>query len=538
MHDISNTDLERRTLGSLLLRQAAENGDAVWMMMGDETWTFGAGHIAVEAIAANLSERGICRGDIVATMLDNSTDNVFLVLALARLGAVQVPINTAYNGEFLRNLLEETTPKAVVVEDIYLNILYDALVGLPPTSVVVRGDTAAAESSPGASGFAELRAAGRCSALADVSYTDLATVMYTSGTTGRSKGAMMSHGYWWTISRTLCVGRDVRVGDVLHMCTPMFHAGAWLVGIYPSLLYGIPVGVEERFSVNSFFDGVRRFGATQLWTLGAMSMWLWNLPPCDDDVTIPARVWGCIPLPSSLWVPFKERYGLDGVCSAFGQTELSCITITDMKRQAKAGSAGWVQPDVEVVVLDDADRPVGPNEVGELAVRPKVPETMFQGYFRKPDETLAAFRNLWFHTGDMVRIDEDGELFFVDRRKDYLRRRGENISSMEVEAAVATHPGVALAVIFGVPSQDTEDEVMLCVVLKAEAHIDPGELFEHCVANMPYYCVPRYIEIVEDVEVTPSGKVQKYILRNRGVTDATWDSVAAGVGAQRLKRMA
>jgi crotonobetaine/carnitine-CoA ligase len=269
-----------------------------------------------------------------------------------------------------------------------------------------------------------------------------------------------------------------------------------------------------------------------------MHMWMWKQPPSPDDATVPARVWGAIPLPAELWEPFKERFHLDGIFQCYGQTELNPIAHNDIRKPSKAGSCGWAPQTLEVAVADDDDRLLGSNEVGEFVVRTRGPELMFQGYFRRPEATVEAFRNLWYHTGDLGRIDEDGELFFVDRKQDYLRRRGENISSMEVEGAAARFPGVALAVVYAVPSEESEDEVMLCVVPTEDAQLDLAALYGHCVENMPYFCVPRFIDVVDSVEVTPSGKVRKNVLRERGVTESTWDAVAAGVAVKWTRRSA
>ena len=533
MHRLTLNDIEDRILGRLLPAQAEHNGDAIWLMAGDERFTFAAGQAEVEALAAGLAGLGIGRGDRVALMLENSADYVFLVLALVRLGAVHVPINTAFKGEYLRRLLEHAEPRTVIVDETLGERLSPELAGLPVEHVVVRGAADAVDLAGKVHSVSDLRNAGGSVPDSDIGYADTVAILYTSGTTGRAKGAMQSHHYWYTATEAMAAGRDIRDGDVFHLCTPMFHAGAWLLNLYPSLLYGLPVGIEGWFSVNDYWDSVRRYGATQLFTLGAMHMWLWNQPPDPGDADQPGRVWTAVPLPGELWTPFKERYGLDGVFSAYGQTEIMPAATADIRRSAKPGSAGWAQPNLELRVVDGHDREVPAGEAGELVVRPRTPESMFSGYYKMPDETLAAFRNLWYHTGDLVRIDEDGELFFVDRKADYLRRRGENISSLEVEEIMRRHPAVADVAVCGVPAAEGEDEVKACVVAKPDNEIDPLELAKYCAANLPYFAVPRYIEVLDDLPRTPTGRVQKFLLRERGVTDATWDRVAAGFEVRR-----
>jgi crotonobetaine/carnitine-CoA ligase len=398
--------------------------------------------------------------------------------------------------------------------------------------VVVRGDGTGPERTKF---FAldEVREGGTPPATAGVSPTDCVTVSYTSGTTGRSKGVILSHNYWYLATQAMSKGRDIRQDDVFHLCTPLFHAGAWLLAVYPSLLYGLSVGVDSWFSVGDYWKNVREYGATQLFTLGAMHMWLWKLPRQESDLDTPARVWTAVPLASELWEPFKERYGLQAIFSAYGQTEIMPAATTDVHRSCKPGSAGWAQENLELRVVDDFDRPVADGVAGELVVRPNSPDSMFQGYLNMPSETLAAFCNLWYHTGDIVRIDKDGELFFVDRKADYLRRRGENISTLEVEEVVLKLPAVTDAAVFGVPADDAEDEVKLCIVVRDGEAVDMLELARYCAANLPYFAVPRYIEVVDSLPRTPTGRVQKFLLRDRGVTQDTWDRVAAGFKVER-----
>jgi carnitine-CoA ligase len=540
MHRLTLTDIEDRVLGRLLPAQAEHNGDAIWLMAGDERVTFTAGQAEVEALAAGLAGLGVGRGDRVALMLENSIDYVFLVLALVRLGAVHVPINTAFKGAYLRRLLEHAEPRAVIVDEALGERLSPELGGLPIEHVVVRGAADAVDVAGKVHSVAALRTADgnvpdarRLHLASEPTYADTVAILYTSGTTGRAKGAMQSHHYWYSATEAMAAGRDIQAGDVFHLCTPMFHAGAWLLNLYPSLIYGLPVGIEGWFSVTDYWDSVRRYGATQLFTLGAMHMWLWNLPPDPGDADQPGRVWTAVPLPGELWEPFKTRFGLEGVFSAYGQTEIMPAATADIRRSAKLGSAGWAQPNLELRVVDEHDREVAPGVAGELVVRPRTPESMFSGYFKMPDETLVAFRNLWYHTGDLVRIDEDGELFFVDRKADYLRRRGENISSLEVEEIIRRYGRVADVAVHGVPAVDGEDEVKACVVAKPDIEIDPLEMAQYCAANLPYFAVPRYLEVLDDLPRTPTGRVQKFLLRQRGVTDATWDRVAAGFEVKR-----
>jgi crotonobetaine/carnitine-CoA ligase len=533
MNAINLDNVEDRCLNNLLLHQARSNGDSVWLMDGDDHLTFEAAHTAVDAYAAGLSALGIGAGAVVTVMLDSGTTYVLVVLALIRLGAIHIPINTAFKGEFLHRILEHAQPSAVIVADAYAEQMQRAGRGTLHGPVIVVGDIAAYDAGGRTVSLTDAyQPGGRVPAL-DATYRDVVAISYTSGTTGRSKGVVQTHNYWISATQAMSSGRDIRSDDVFHSCTPMFHAGAWLLNIYPSLMYGRPLGVERWFSVRDFWPSVRRYGATQLFTLGAMHMWLWGEPPEPEDGATTARIWTAVPIASDLVGPFADRFGLDGVYSAYGQTEIMPAAIADVRRTWKPGSCGVAQPNLELRVFDEHDLEVPAGEVGELVCRPRQPETMFREYFKMPGETAVAFRNLWYHTGDLVRIDSDGEVFFVDRKADYLRRRGENISSLEVEEVIRLHAAVADVAAYGVPSVDGEDEMKVSIVLEEGALLDPTDLACYCAENLPYFAVPRYIEMTSELPRTPTGRVQKFLLRERAFTAETVDLVAEGFDARQ-----
>jgi carnitine-CoA ligase len=519
--------IEDRQLNRLLPHQAAVNGDAPWLMEDDAQLTFEDGHLRVKRYAAGFSARGIGPGDVVAVMMDSCTDYVLVILALIRVGAVSVPVNTAFRGEFLRRLLEQTKPACVVLDQAYASWLVAVLPDDAQPLLVVRGEADAVERRF-AVGLADLAQCGHRVPAVDAHHDDVVTISYTSGTTGRSKGVVLTHHYWLTATEAMSSGRDIRESDVLHSCTPMFHAGAWLLNVYPSLVYGLPLGIDGRFSVRDYWARVRHYGATQLFTLGAMHMWLWDREPVPEETDNPARIWTAVPLSSDLVGPFRDRFGLDGVFSAYGQTEVMPAAVADVRRTWKPGSVGVAQPNVELRVVDEHDREVEAGRVGELVCRPRTPGSIFREYFDMPEASLDAFRNLWFHTGDLVRIDSDGEVFFVDRKADYVRRRGENISSLEVEEVMRMHEAVADVAVYGVPAQDSEDELKASIVAREGTTIDLLELARFCAENLPYFAVPRYLDVVDDLPRTPTGRVQKFLLRDAGIADTTWDAIAEG----------
>jgi crotonobetaine/carnitine-CoA ligase len=309
------------------------------------------------------------------------------------------------------------------------------------------------------------------------------------------------------------------------------------VQIFPSLMLGLPCGIDDGFTASRFWDRVRHYGATQLLTMGATHIWLWNQDPADGDASHPGRVWAPVPLPSHLHEPFKERFGIEHLWSTYGGTEFMSAACTDVRRPLKPGASGRARQGVELAVMDDRGRRLPPGQVGELCVRPTVPHAIFQGYHGMPEETLRRFRDLWFHTGDLVRIDAEGELTFVDRKDDYLRVRGENVSSFEVESAFLAHPAVAEAAAYSIRSAESalvaEDEIMVSLVPTDGATMDLEDALRVAAANLPHFAVPRFLDVVEDLPRTATGRIQKHVLRDRGTTPSTFDRVRANVRIER-----
>jgi crotonobetaine/carnitine-CoA ligase len=532
VYQIQFDDPHERLVSRLLPEQARKNGDSIWLMADGGHCTFDEANTRVERLAGGFSQLGLGQGDAVALMLDSSIEHVLTVLALARIGAITVPINTAYKGRFLRSILETTQPAGVVVGSEYVDVMTGELAELPLRVSVTQGAIPMEVDGARSATVEELLTSNPRVTPISLSCRDAVSVMYTGGTTGRSKGVIQSNITWISGSQFSSAGRGLDEKDRFLSVTPMYHSGAWVIVLYPSLLYGLPVGIEPRFSVSDFWSQVDRYQATQLFTLGAMHMWLWGLPETPEDSRRGVRVWTAVPLPVDLWKPFQDRYGVQ-VFSAYGQTEIMPLSTAPIGQTFKPGSVGHPRADMEVAVFDDDDQPLPPGEPGELVVRPREPGVVFGGYYRMPIETLETFRDLWYHSGDICRIDSDGELFFVDRKADYLRRRGENISSIEVEDVVRQHPEVAGVAVHSVPADESEDEMKLCVVLVSGSTATPLEIAQYCDSNLPYFAVPRYIELMDDLPITPVGRVQKFVLRQRGVTDSTWDAVAEGFKVTR-----
>jgi crotonobetaine/carnitine-CoA ligase len=531
----ADLEFDDRTIGKLLRHQAVHVPKDLWLMFGEERFTFAEADAAVDRYAAGMQRLGISQGTVVGVMLDNGPDFAFVALGLARLGAVMVPINLELKGRSLRHVLTQSEMTVLMTTPTHwksVELVANEAVMLQ--MVVVDGHIPKADVD-----VVELSVvrAGRHLEEVEVETTDLWCVMYTSGTTGPSKGAAMTHQYWYVAPQTVTVDRAILPDDVFYVCSPMFHAGSWLVQIFPSLLLGLPVGIDEGFSTSTFWDRIRMYGATQILTMAASHVWLWNEPHRDDDADNPARVWAPVPLPPELYEPFKKRFGIDHLWFTYGGTEFMSVTKTIVGEPLKPGSSGRARHGVELLVVDNHDLPVPPGTVGELLVRPTIPQSIFNGYYRNPEATLAAFGNLWYHSGDLVVIDADGELFFVDRKADYLRVRGENVSSFEVESALGDHPGVDEVAAFSLATAEAasvkEDEIKVAIVRTSGSDLTAAALIEFAVDQLPKFAVPRFVEFVDDLPRTATGRVQKHLLRSAGLTETTWDRWdGAGRGAR------
>jgi crotonobetaine/carnitine-CoA ligase len=523
MNRLDLSDRDERLLHRVLRRQAEQAGDAVFMIAEDRRWSFAELNDEVNAYAAGLRARGVDRGDTVAVLMESCPEFVVLSFAVNRLGAVWVPVNIDYKGEWLRASLLDSRARVLVVDERLLPRVEE--LGTRFEHVVVRDDGL------------DLGVPGAGDPCVDVHYGDTAAVLWTSGTTGRSKGVMQSHNAWLRGAESGADTSGARQGDVLYCCLPMHNSAAWVAVVYRALVCGLPFGLDPRFSVADFWDRIRHYGATQMFTLGAMHIFLWQQPERPDDAVNPVRVASCIPMPEPLLDPFKRRFGIDQIYQGYGQSEVLGLLsrVDDGRRQWSANSAGVPLPGIEVALLDDDDREVAMGDVGEICVRPTEPHVLFNGYFDDPDATLRATRNLWYHTGDLGRRNEQGEYFFFDRKADYIRYKGRSVSSFAVEAAVTAHPGVAECAAFGITSAElaSEAEIKVDVVLQPGAAVAPEELARFVNDNAPYFFVPRYIEIVPELPHTPTGRVQKFLIRQRGVTDDTWDRDAVSFVVER-----
>ncbi len=524
----------------VLRHRARTRGDRVYLDVpwAGESYTYGETLALAEQLGRGMLAAGAEPGDRVLVMLPNCSAYILSWLGSAVAGLVEVPINTAYRGTFLAHQVATTAPTLAVVapgfverfielDDAAKSIRHFVLVGERDDVAAAVADLTGAGHS--ASGWDDLLAAGGGGVveLPTVEARDLGSIFFTSGTTGLSKGVMMPHAHMYLFADE-CVSLTRLTDDDVYLSVgPLFHGNSQFLAAYPALIAGSRYVLHERFSASEWTTQIREAGATVTNFVGVMMDFVWQQEPRPDDADNSLRCIFAAPTASSILEPFKERFGVEAFVEVFGLTETCMPILTPYGVERPPGAAGLLNADwFDVRLVDsETDEEVPVGEVGELVVRARHPWTTCQGYFGMPTETVAAFRNLWFHTGDGLRRDEDGWYYFVDRLKDAIRRRGENISSYEVEQGLVTHPGLAEVAAIGVPADQEagEDEVMVFLVREPGAEPTAEAIWAHADRQLPAFAVPRYLRFVDELPKTPSEKVRKIELRERGIDADTHD---------------
>ena len=518
-----------RTVPRMLRRQAERHGQRRLVSMGGTTLTYVQANEAAAGYAATLAAAGIKPGDRVAIMCGNRAELLLTILGCGWLGAIAVPINVASRGAQLEHILSNCGARLMVIEREFAPVvapLDRSRFPLEALWLVDDGNDGTVERYRCLSFPPPQKGA----APHPIEPGDTFAILYTSGTTGLSKGVCCPHAqyFWWAVYTGDLIG--VREGDVLMTTLPMFHTNA-LNAFFQALLNGATLVVEPRFSASGFMPALARHNATVTYVLGAMVPMLLAQPPGETDRAHKVRIALAPAVPAQFHADFTERFGF-GLLDGYGSTETNCIMGAPLAEQ-RPGFMGRVLDGFSARVVDAHDNELPDGEAGELILRADEPFAFATGYFGMPEKTLEAWRNLWFHTGDRVVRESDGYYRFIDRMKDAIRRRGENISSYEVEQVLVSHPQVENAAVFPVRSELAEDEVMAAVVLRPGEKLAYEALLDYCQPRMPYFAVPRYLEYLDALPVTENGKVTKYKLRERGITAATWDREKAGYKVTR-----
>ena len=526
--------LTGRTLPGLLRRQAERYGDRTWLSFEDQAFSFREIDQITDRLAHGLVGAGIAQGDHVGLIVDNRPEVLMLYFALGKIGAVTIPINTAAVGEQLAYFIDFFDVSTIVLEAPHVERFAALADHLPKVRRAITIDDPALLAGLETHRLEDLLAGPDHPFESPVSFSTISHISFTSGTTGRSKGNLATHCSLITSALGYAQGFGYLESDVLLTCLPLFHSNAYIGSALAALVAGAQVAVLRRFSASAFWDDVRRTGATQFNALGAMANIIWNQPERPDDVDNPVRIAFFVPAPSFAR-EFEQRFALK-IVSGYALSDYG--TISHLRPDHPPGkwqSAGQVRPEFTVRVLDEDDLPVPDGEVGEICIRAEHPFISTQGYYKMQDATLASRRNLWFHTGDRGFLDQDGYIQFSDRLTDSIRRRGESISSLEVEQALLRHPDIADVAVFGVKSELSEQEVMASVIPTPGASLDPAAVIEFCRGEMAYFMIPRYIDILAEFPKTPTEKVQKSVLKQRAEEDLTriWDRERAGIIVRR-----
>jgi len=518
----------KRTIRQLLDSRARRTPDDVFAIFEDREIDFRTLETSVYQLANGLAKIGVRAGWRVAVMLNNHPDHVFTFFALSALNAVWVPVNVNLRGASLEWILSKTSPRLIIAEGEYWSLLEPLSSVLPLEAVVLRDAAAGLTKSAGAMDYAGLAGEDSRPPAATPAIHDTRAIMFTSGTTGMPKGAQMTERMLRTCAIGAGIAADVQPGDVFLLWEPIYHsAGAEMCVL--ALQEAITLAIVPRFSASRFWDQVHRYRVTKLHYLGGVLEILLKLAPRPDDqshsITLAFGA-GCTP---RIWEAFEQRFGIR-VREVYGLTEGSGFTT--LNASGKIGSIGKPYPYVDVLVVDDAGNPLPPGHVGEIIMRGKEPGLITEGYLENPEATAAALRNGWLYTGDLGRFDEEGDFYYIGRKMDNIRRRGENISAWEVERVLNSHPLIQESAVVGVPAEVGEEDLKAFIQCVPGAVLDPVELIRWCEPRMPYYQIPRYIAWVNGFDKTPTQRIRKKSL-SRDTRDC-WDLERSGVQIKRV----
>ncbi|WP_265943417.1 AMP-binding protein [Dechloromonas sp. A34] len=521
-----------RTIHHLLERRATLQGEAVFFWFKEQSFSYARLNRMASGVAKGLQETGVAKGDRVAVMLGNSAEFLAVWFGLSKLGAIEVALNTAHRGYLLSYQLNQAQCSVLIVDQGFLPCIEGIRKELESLRhVIVLGAEGELPVWPGIElhRYEEVTGKGEDYRPVEVLWNDPLGIMFTSGTTGPSKGAVLPQNYAIHTAEIISGIAGYGPEDCLYNALPLFHGNAKLLSTMPALYAGATMVLAERFSASQFWEDVARYRCTEFNYIGSILSILLKADPKPDDRANSLRVLLGAGATPGVYEAFEARFGVS-LIEGYGMSEIG-LPLMSRPGASKPGTCGKPHPDYEVKLVDDQGQAVATGVPGELLVRPKKPWSTLLEYYRMPEKTVEAWQGLWFHTGDYLLQDEEGFYHFVDRKKDAIRRRGENISSYEVETMVTSHPLVLEAAATPVKSELGEDEVMITVVLRPGAQLSAAELIVHCEQVMAKFMVPRYVRFVASLPRTPTEKVQKYVIREQGVTADTWDRERQDVGS-------
>ncbi|CAO3436751.1 AMP-binding protein [Azospirillum doebereinerae] len=527
---VHGVPVEWETLPALVAARAAQHGAAPRLTVAGRAMSYRELDGESSLVAANLHRLGVGRGDRVACFLRNAPEHLVTWVAAGKLGAIWVPLNAGLVGEDLVHTLTNAAPAVLVVDEELADRVEAVEERLPPMRVFQTGEGKTGEGRRPPS-FAELLEPGAALPAVEVSGGDPAVIIYTGGTTGLPKGALLPHFAWIAAGMRYVEAFETRPDDVHYSILTLFHVGGLMLGVVGPMVADIPTVIDRRFSGSNFWARARETGATIVDLIGTMVTVLTEQPegPGDRDHRVRVSLGVTGQIPPAVSERFVERFGA-GFVNVYSLTETGGVLIVNNRMDSPKPRAnglphGWA----EVAILDDDDQPMPPGAIGQIALRPRYPDIFMSGYFNAPERTLECLSNLWLHTGDLGYLDGDGFLFFTGRQAHWLRRRGENISAYEVESVLSHCPGVREVVVVGAPSEKGEEEVKAFVIRDPGCDVAPAAIAAWCEGRMAAFKIPRFIAFVEEFPRSVTKReVERHKLRalpNTGVWDR--EAVAA-----------
>jgi carnitine-CoA ligase len=515
-------------MSDVLSARAGRHPDRTAVEFDDRVLSYAQLADLADRFAGGLAARGIRPGSLVVLVLPNRVETAVAYFALARLGAVAVPANVFAKRDGLAYVFEQSGARVVVTDATLLERVDDALQGRIDLDLTIVVGT---DPRPGTESFDDVLAGPHGDLPPPPAPDDPWAILYTSGTTGPSKGAVLPQQMWATESHEAAVHQRMTPDSVSYTFLPLFHFNALVFGLGAAITLGARAVLRERFPQAGLLDDLRETGATHSMLPPFVVLSMLAAPPASSDVDFPLEVVGTMSMPPGPWKEFEARFATS-ITVGYGLTESGSLCIPGFG--AKPGTSGRPNPRYELRIVDEHDRPLPAGTVGEVVARPRRPNEMMQGYHRMPEQTAHAFRNLWFHTGDAGSLDDEGFFHFADRAKDMIKRRGENVSSFEVEEQLVAFPGLSSVAV--VPYRDDamhEEEVRAFVECDPGCGIDPAAFAEFAGARMAYFMVPRYVDVVDELPRNAVGKVEKFKLRDEPLRATTLDLKACGVVVER-----
>lgn len=510
------------TIPELLEKRAKEMGRRPYLFFEDQEITYEDFNNYANRVAHGLSQLGIKKGDKVCIYLTNRPEFLYFWFGVNKIGATLVPINTLLKEEELKYIVDHSDAKVILSAPPQLNTLLNIRKECKLLENVI---SISDESVPDTISFWEwIKDFPSTNPEVEVAEDDLASIMYTSGTTARPKGVMLTHFSYIAAAKSFCEITKLTPEDRMFMVLALFHINAQTYSTLASLMSGAQLVGVSKFSTSRYWDQVKRYGVTEIQLLlGPLAMLL-NMPERKEEKEHKVRL-AVGAFTKEMYDAVKKRFNIPQICTGWSQTECPLCILIPPDREYKPGLMGRPRKEdnMEAKIVDEKDREVSRGTTGELII--KCPAVM-KGYYKNPEETARALRNGWLHTGDNCYQDENGDFYFVDRLKDTIRRSGELISSLEVESVLRSHPKVADAAVIPVPDKIRIEEVKACIVLKEGEKLSPEEIVEYCEKKLASFKVPRYIEFRDNLPKTATGRTRKFLLRQEKDLTACWDRQA------------